>query len=69
MACDRIFDPEKLAELIEKLHNDALFPTEGEDPIINAPPECAQYFLLALAALQTAKHFATLAELRRARGD
>jgi hypothetical protein len=65
--------PEQLQALhdaIEKVRLDALFGGDDGDSDAGTtlPPEAEQYFLLALAALDTAARYAALAKIARMQG-
>lgn len=65
MSLPDIGDPEKLSFACRALRESSLF---SEDTAV-ATPECEQYYLLALAALDQAERFAMLAEYKRRRGE
>lgn len=62
---------DEFAKAIEKLRTDALFGTDASDavPDKGLGPMSEQYYLLALAALDQAHRFATIAEYHRMRKD
>lgn len=63
-----IADPESLAKAIETMRIAAVFEDE-EEKTVQAGPQAAQFFLLAMAALEQAARFAKLAEYARRRGE